>query len=100
MAHLVFKFIAAGLIRWIVEWRTEEPRIMLGWKEYCKRVALTGMCMPGERGWGGGVQGEECLDVGGISWVEAELSKFPKQDYTKKKVEQLRLCKAGLFLLW
>lgn len=43
MAHLVFKFIAAGLIRWIVECRTGEPRILLGWKEYCKRVALTGM---------------------------------------------------------
>ena len=53
MAHLVFKFIAAGLIRWIVEWRTGEPRIMLGWKEYCKRVALTGMCRPGEGGGGG-----------------------------------------------
>lgn len=61
--------------------------------------SLVCVCL-GKGGGGGGVQGEECLDVGGISWVEAELSKFPKQDYTKKKVEQLRLCKAGLFLLW
>ena len=27
---------------------------MLGWKEYCKRVALTGMCGPGEGVCGGG----------------------------------------------
>jgi hypothetical protein len=44
MAHLVFKFMAAGLIRWIVEWRSGEPRVLLGWKEYCKRVAICGNC--------------------------------------------------------
>lgn len=43
MAHLVFKFMAAGLIRWVVECKTGEPRVLLGWKEYTKRVAPPGL---------------------------------------------------------
>ena len=36
---------------------------MLGWKEYCKRVALTGMCGPGEGVCGGGGGKEYCKRV-------------------------------------
>ncbi|XP_076470800.1 solute carrier family 35 member C2-like [Babylonia areolata] len=43
MCHLVFKFMASGLIRWILECRSGESRVLLGWREYCKRVALTGI---------------------------------------------------------
>ncbi|KAL8616329.1 hypothetical protein ACOMHN_056272 [Nucella lapillus] len=43
MAHLVMKFMAAGLIRWILECRSGEPRVLLGWREYCQRIALTGI---------------------------------------------------------
>ncbi|KAK7114212.1 solute carrier family 35 member C2-like [Littorina saxatilis] len=43
MAHLVFKFMAAGLLRWVLECRSGEPRVLLGWKDYCKRVAPVGI---------------------------------------------------------
>ncbi|PVD21368.1 hypothetical protein C0Q70_19541 [Pomacea canaliculata] len=42
MAHLVWKFMAAGFIRWIMECCSKEERTILTWKEYLKRVAPTG----------------------------------------------------------
>ncbi|KAK7493752.1 hypothetical protein BaRGS_00014893 [Batillaria attramentaria] len=43
MAHLVFKFMAAGLIRWLLECKTGEQRVLLEWKDYAKRVAPPGI---------------------------------------------------------
>lgn len=43
MAHLVTKFMLAGLIRSVIEWKTGEPRITLPWGMFCKRIAPAGI---------------------------------------------------------
>ncbi|KAK3086671.1 hypothetical protein FSP39_021710 [Pinctada imbricata] len=42
MAHLVVKFILAGLFRSLLECYNKEPRVMLGWKDNVRRIAPTG----------------------------------------------------------
>ncbi|GFS05822.1 solute carrier family 35 member C2 [Elysia marginata] len=43
MCHLVFKFVAATIIRCLMEFRSEEPRVSLSWGPYLKRIALAGV---------------------------------------------------------
>ena len=43
MCHLLFKFVAAGIVRGLMECRSEEPRVSLAWGSYVRRVALAGM---------------------------------------------------------
>ncbi|CAH1778586.1 unnamed protein product [Owenia fusiformis] len=43
MAHFVIKFILAAVIRSLLEWRKGEPRIMLPWPMYIKKLAPTGL---------------------------------------------------------
>ncbi|XP_059163517.1 solute carrier family 35 member C2-like [Physella acuta] len=42
MCHLLFKFWLATIIRQFLECKTKEPRIVLPWPVYLKRVALAG----------------------------------------------------------
>ena len=42
VTHLVFKFMFASVVRSVIECKTKEPRIVLGWAIYIKRVASTG----------------------------------------------------------
>lgn len=43
MAHLVTKFMLAGLARFLVEWKTGEARVMLPWSVFFKRIAPAGI---------------------------------------------------------
>lgn len=42
MAHFVMKFMAAGFVRGLLECRASEPRVLLNWTDYIKRLAPTG----------------------------------------------------------
>ena len=42
MAHLVIKFMLAGLVRCLLECKTKEPRVTLPWTVYFKRIAPAG----------------------------------------------------------
>ncbi|RUS73853.1 hypothetical protein EGW08_018397, partial [Elysia chlorotica] len=43
MCHLLLKFVAAGIVRSLMECKSEDPRVSLGWGVYLKRVALAGV---------------------------------------------------------
>ncbi|XP_005092130.1 solute carrier family 35 member C2 [Aplysia californica] len=43
LCHFVFKFVASSIIRLLLECKNKEPRVMLDWKTYCKRVAAAGI---------------------------------------------------------
>lgn len=43
MAHLVVKFMLAGLVRCVIDCRAKEPRVTLSWALYFKRIAPAGM---------------------------------------------------------
>ena len=42
MAHLVVKFILAGLVRCVIDCRAKEPRVTVSWPLYFKRIAPAG----------------------------------------------------------
>ena len=42
MAHLVVKFMLAGLVRCLLSCKTKEPRVTLPWGMYFKRLAPAG----------------------------------------------------------
>lgn len=54
MAHLVVKFILAGLVRCVIDCRAKEPRVTVSWPLYFKRIAPAGMA--------------SALDIGLSNW--------------------------------
>lgn len=42
ICHLVIKFVLAALVRKLIECKRKEPRVMLSWPMYLKRLAPTG----------------------------------------------------------
>ncbi|KAL4234553.1 hypothetical protein ACF0H5_006194 [Mactra antiquata] len=54
MAHLVTKFMIAGVVRKLMECKSGERRIMLSWKDYCKRIGPPGIA--------------SVLDIGFSNW--------------------------------
>lgn len=43
LGHMVVKFVLSAITRSILEWRYKKPRVTLGWSDYCKTVAATGL---------------------------------------------------------
>lgn len=54
MAHLVVKFILAGLVRCLMDCKTKESRVILSWSVYFKGIAPAGMA--------------SALDIGLSNW--------------------------------